>query len=125
MSQCIKDVHETFNKIFKIIIIHCLRKCLATTPEMQRNIEYYISILFPLANSLAGMSRSVTIAVAYIMSITSLRWNEALKVVRGARAVSNPNSGFQKQLQDFESSKLPEVSNYPDTPKFHYCGVYV
>jgi len=55
------------------------------------------------------MSRSVTIVVAYIMSITSLRWNEALKVVRGARAVSNPNSGFQKQLQEFETNKLAEV----------------
>jgi len=66
--------------------------------------------------SLAGMSRSVTVAVAYIMTITNLRWNEALKVVRGARPVSNPNSGFQKQLQDFESSKISEVSTY------HYSG---
>ncbi|CAL8070361.1 unnamed protein product [Orchesella dallaii] len=61
-----------------------------------------------LIHCLAGMSRSVTIAVAYIMSATTLRWNDALKVVRGARAVSNPNSGFQKQLQEFESTKLPE-----------------
>ncbi|CAG7831160.1 unnamed protein product [Allacma fusca] len=61
-----------------------------------------------LIHCLAGMSRSVTIVIAYIMSITSLRWNEALKVVRGARAVSNPNSGFQKQLQEFESTRLAE-----------------
>lgn len=59
--------------------------------------------------SLAGMSRSVTVAVAYIMSVTSLSWREALKVVRAGRAVANPNFGFQRQLQDFETYKLVEV----------------
>lgn len=55
------------------------------------------------------MSRSVTVAVAYIMSITNLSWKEALKVVRVGRAVANPNVGFQRQLEDFESSRLQEV----------------
>lgn len=59
--------------------------------------------------SLAGMSRSVTVAVAYIMSVTSLNWKEALKVVRAGRSVANPNLGFQRQLQEFESYKLVEV----------------
>lgn len=54
------------------------------------------------------MSRSVTVAVAYIMSVTDLSWKEALKVVRAGRAVANPNTGFQKQLQDFENFKLIE-----------------
>lgn len=35
-----------------------------------------------LIHCLAGMSRSVTVAVAYIMSVTNLSWREALKVVR-------------------------------------------
>jgi hypothetical protein len=49
--------------------------------------------------------------VAYILSITSFQLDDAQKVVRGARPVSNPNSGFLKQLQDFESSnKLFEVN---------------
>ena len=56
------------------------------------------------------MSRSVTVAVAYIMSITNLSWKEALKVVRVGRSVANPNVGFQRQLEDFESSRLQEVS---------------
>lgn len=60
--------------------------------------------------SLAGMSRSVTVAVAYIMSVTSLNWKEALKVVRVGRSVANPNSGFQQQLEDFEMTKLYDVS---------------
>lgn len=57
------------------------------------------------------MSRSVTVAVAYIMSVTNLNWKEALKVVRVNRAVANPNSGFQKQLQEFENTRITEVSN--------------
>nr|CAD7588010.1 unnamed protein product [Timema genevievae] len=57
---------------------------------------------------LAGMSRSVTVAVAYIMSVTTLNWKEALKVVRVGRSVANPNFGFQKQLQEFEAFKLLE-----------------
>lgn len=56
------------------------------------------------------MSRSVTVAVAYIMSTTNLSWKEALKVVRVGRAVANPNVGFQQQLQDFESTRLAEVN---------------
>ncbi|KAF4529046.1 hypothetical protein B566_EDAN017342 [Ephemera danica] len=53
-----------------------------------------------LALSLAGMSRSVTVAVAYIMSVTNLGWKEALKVVRVGRAVANPNLGLALGPQD-------------------------
>lgn len=62
-----------------------------------------------LIHCLAGMSRSVTVAVAYIMSVTQLSWKEALKVVRTGRSVANPNLGFQVQLQEFEIFKLAEV----------------
>ncbi|KAJ8940853.1 hypothetical protein NQ314_010556 [Rhamnusium bicolor] len=58
--------------------------------------------------SLAGMSRSVTVVVAYIMSVTHLSWKEALKVVRAGRAIANPNLGFQKQLEEFECTRLLE-----------------
>lgn len=63
-----------------------------------------------LIHCLAGMSRSVTVAVAYIMSVTPLSWRESLKVVRTGRSVANPNHGFQVQLQDYELYKLTEVS---------------
>ncbi|XP_063695661.1 dual specificity protein phosphatase 15 [Culicoides brevitarsis] len=61
-----------------------------------------------LIHCLAGMSRSVTVCVAYIMSVTNLNWQEALKVVRSGRQIANPNKGFQSQLQDFEMFKLEE-----------------
>lgn len=54
------------------------------------------------------MSRSVTVAVAYIMSVTTLNSKDALKVVRAGRNVANPNLGFIKQLEEFECLRLVE-----------------
>ncbi|ROT82755.1 hypothetical protein C7M84_024087, partial [Penaeus vannamei] len=59
-----------------------------------------------LIHCLAGMSRSVTVAVVYVMCVTSLSWRDSLKAVRGARNVANPNVGFLKQLQDFETDRM-------------------
>ena len=56
------------------------------------------------------MSRSVTVAVIYVMSVTSMNWRDALKAVRGARHVANPNAGFLKQLNDFDAQRLTDVS---------------
>ncbi|KAG8442455.1 hypothetical protein GDO86_011299 [Hymenochirus boettgeri] len=54
-----------------------------------------------LVHCLAGVSRSVTLVVSYVMTITDLGWEDALSAVRVARTCANPNSGFQKQLEDF------------------------
>ena len=51
----------------------------------------------------------MTVAVVYVMCVTSLSWRDALKAVRGARTVANPNVGFLRQLQDYESERLTEV----------------
>lgn len=59
-----------------------------------------------LIHCLAGMSRSVTICVAYIMSTSNLNWRDALRVVRVGRKIANPNAGFQIQLQEFENNKV-------------------
>lgn len=59
--------------------------------------------------SLAGVSRSVTIAAAYIMTITPLSWREALNCIRGVRNGANPNFNFQKQLQKYQNEGLDQV----------------
>uniref|UniRef100_A0A8D9A6S9 Dual specificity protein phosphatase 15 n=1 Tax=Cacopsylla melanoneura TaxID=428564 RepID=A0A8D9A6S9_9HEMI len=107
-------IHDAARKLHPDI--HYLCVLASDTPE--QNLAQY----FPLCNDfihaarlrgghvlihcLAGMSRSVTVTIAYIMSVTSLNWKEALKVVRVGRAIANPNNGFQKQLQDFECFRL-------------------
>lgn len=60
--------------------------------------------------SLAGVSRSVTLVIAYIMTVTGLGWQEALAAVKVARPCAGPNLGFQHQLQEFEASQADQVS---------------
>ncbi|XP_042573627.1 dual specificity protein phosphatase 22-B-like isoform X2 [Cyprinus carpio] len=61
-----------------------------------------------LVHCLAGVSRSVTLVVAYLMTVTTLGWQEALAAVKVARPCASPNVGFQKQLQEFETSQLQQ-----------------
>jgi protein-tyrosine phosphatase len=55
-----------------------------------------------LVHCYAGMSRSVTIAVAYLMQEHQMKMDEALRLIRQKRPYSEPNPGFMKQLAEFE-----------------------
>lgn len=57
------------------------------------------------------MSRSVTVALAYVISVTSLDGRAALQAVRAVRPIANPNDGFLKQLAHFEDHNLEQVRN--------------
>lgn len=70
-------------------------------------ISYYCASL--PSYSLAGVSRSVTLVVAYIMTVTRLGWSDALAAVKIARPCAAPNLGFQHQLQEFESTQADQV----------------
>ncbi|XP_061197092.1 dual specificity protein phosphatase 22-like [Saccostrea echinata] len=59
-----------------------------------------------LVHCLAGVSRSVTVTAAYMMTVTDYGWKDCLNAVRGARTYSNPNFGFQKQLQTYYAEKV-------------------
>lgn len=50
----------------------------------------------------AGVSRSVSIVTAYLMSTKKLTVQQALDVVRSCRPSAKPNQGFMKQLEVFE-----------------------
>ncbi|XP_076828359.1 dual specificity protein phosphatase 22-B isoform X3 [Brachyhypopomus gauderio] len=65
-----------------------------------------------LVHCLAGVSRSVTLVVAYIMTVTSVGWQDALAAVRVVRPCAGPNPGFQKQLQEFENTQAPEFREW-------------
>ncbi|KAL8564593.1 hypothetical protein ACOMHN_032149 [Nucella lapillus] len=59
-----------------------------------------------LVHCLAGVSRSVTVTAAYLMTAANMNWRDALNAIRGARNHANPNFGFQKQLQTYETEGL-------------------
>ncbi|XP_063156092.1 dual specificity protein phosphatase 15 [Candoia aspera] len=58
-----------------------------------------------LVHCLAGISRSTTIILAYLMAVTQLGWHEALEAVKAVRPVANPNLGFCRQLEEFGRSR--------------------
>ncbi len=59
----------------------------------------------------AGISRSVSIVVAYLMYCRRLSLSEALGQVITARPKAQPNEGFMKQLQVYETSLLNEIDS--------------
>ena len=56
----------------------------------------------------AGISRSSTIAAAYIMKENGESLDSALELVKRARPIAKPNPGFMKQLRMFEKELFGE-----------------
>lgn len=50
----------------------------------------------------AGISRSPTIIIAYVMKHLKIGFEDAYKLVKKSRLSINPNAGFISQLQDYE-----------------------
>jgi protein-tyrosine phosphatase len=69
--------------------------------------------------SLAGVSRSVTVTAAYMMTVTNYGWKDCLNAVRGARSYANPNFGFQRQLQTFDVEKVSSVKAF----EYLFCSL--
>ncbi|KAL8100265.1 uncharacterized protein LOC141683475 [Apium graveolens] len=71
-----------------------------------------------LVHCFAGISRSVTVIVAYLIKKRGLRSSEALEHVKSKRAIASPNPGFLLQLQNFERSlRACEAINNLNKPK--------
>lgn len=47
----------------------------------------------------AGISRSVSVTIAYLILCCGMSYNEAYEKVKGARKHSRPNDGFLNQLK--------------------------
>ncbi|KAK7493217.1 hypothetical protein BaRGS_00015554 [Batillaria attramentaria] len=59
----------------------------------------------------AGISRSATIVLAYLMKAKGLSLNDAFTYLRSKRPSSFPNSGFMIQLKTFEDSLAKETES--------------
>jgi protein-tyrosine phosphatase len=56
-----------------------------------------------LVHCTMGMSRSSTIVIAYLMQYKGMLLADAMNMAKDRRAMVSPNSGFMKQLIDFEA----------------------
>lgn len=56
-----------------------------------------------LVHCRAGISRSSTIVIAYLIQKDRLSFEDALQLVRSSRPIVMPNKGFVKQLKKLAS----------------------
>ena len=55
-----------------------------------------------LIHCMAGVSRSSTVTIAYLMKTKNIKFNQAFEFVKEKRNKINPNNGFKKMLNQFE-----------------------
>lgn len=87
--------------------------CEKILPWLDRSVEFIekakASNARVLVHCLAGISRSATIAIAYIMKRMDMNLDEAYRFVKEKRPTISPNFNFLGQLLDFEKKiKSPE-----------------
>jgi protein-tyrosine phosphatase len=69
----------------------------------------------------AGISRSVTVMLAYLMFFEGMILEDALKHLRQRRPQANPNRGFMRCLKKFENQLLaPYYSSDPANLSKYY-----
>uniref|UniRef100_A0A4W5L9Y8 protein-tyrosine-phosphatase n=1 Tax=Hucho hucho TaxID=62062 RepID=A0A4W5L9Y8_9TELE len=91
--------------------------CEKILPWLDRSVEFIekakASDGCVLVHCLAGISRSATIAIAYIMTRMDMSLDEAYRFVKEKRPTISPNFNFLGQLLDFEK-KIKTPGSHPD-----------
>ena len=87
-----------------------IQKSIDVTDDFKTNIIQYFKECFSFIEGndkifihcAAGMSRSPTIVIAYLMWKKHIFLDEAIKIVREKRPLISPNSNFMNQLKIFQ-----------------------
>ncbi|XP_064908587.1 dual specificity protein phosphatase 22 isoform X1 [Columba livia] len=116
----ILSIHDSARPMLEGVKYLCIPAADSPSQNLARHFRESIKFIHEcrltgegcLVHCLAGVSRSVTLVVAYIMTITDFGWEDALSVVRAARSCANPNMGFQRQLQDFEKHDVNQFRQW-------------
>ena len=86
LDNCEEDISQIFEKAFEII----------------ENVRLNGGKVLVHCN--AGISRSATICIAYLMKTEGISMGEALKMVKDKRKCVAPNFGFMLKLMKFEDT---------------------
>lgn len=110
------DTNE--NKAIKLVrSIHC--KCINIADSSDQNLTKFFDEAHQfidearrkkcniLVHCLAGISRSPTIAIAYLMRVNSLPLQDAYNLVKQCRPQIDPNLSFMGQLMVYEKTLQP------------------
>ncbi|KAK0135129.1 Dual specificity protein phosphatase 22-A [Merluccius polli] len=84
--------------------------CINAADASSQNLSQYFKecIGFIHECRLNGVSRSTTMVVAYLMTVTPYSWEECLAAVKAVRSFVGPNCGFQQQLQEYQMTNVSE-----------------
>uniref|UniRef100_A0A8C6Y9E6 Dual specificity phosphatase 22 n=1 Tax=Naja naja TaxID=35670 RepID=A0A8C6Y9E6_NAJNA len=121
----ILSIHDSARPMLEGIKYLCIPAADSPSQNLARHFKESIVFIHEcrlrgegcLVHCLAGVSRSATLVVAYIMTVTDFGWEDALSIVRVSRSYASPNTGFQQQLEDFEKK---DVAQFRDWLKAKY-----
>ena len=77
-----------------------------------------------LVHCIQGISRSVTLVMAYLIFKNKLTYDKAFNIVQSKREISSPNFGFSIQLQNFYLRLNEPASKYRYIPKIFAVGSF-
>merc|ERR1712228_736386 len=72
-----------------------------------------------LVHCRAGVSRSASVVIAYLMEFQGYTLHDAFFLVRSHRSVITPNPGFMDQLIQYEAEKKDCEESTIDENKYH------
>jgi len=67
-----------------------------------------------LVHCIGGVSRSSTMVIAYVMTLTGWSWRQAFECVKGRHMRACPNGNFQRQLKEFEKKAANKKGSRED-----------
>ncbi|XP_023790266.1 dual specificity protein phosphatase 22-A-like [Cyanistes caeruleus] len=113
----ILSVHNHAKPVLEDMTYLCISASDSSTQNLLQHFKECIQFIHEcrlagggcLVHCLAGVSRSSTILVAYLMTVTELGWESCLAATKAVRSYVSPNPGFQQQLQEYERTLLQEV----------------
>ena len=102
-------VYKEYDHIeYKIINIEDSVRSHFTPEILDDAIDFIRSATSPvLIHCRAGISRSATVAMAYLMVVKKMTYREARNFVQAKRPCASPNTTFLKDLREYESKIIP------------------
>jgi Dual specificity phosphatase, catalytic domain len=104
--NCAKEVPDYFKGDFNFQYLHLM---LNDVPDENISRIFNVSAQFigealdnggvVLVHCWAGVSRSVTVVIYYLVTTLGISGNQALEGIRKQRPIANPNRGFMEQLK--------------------------
>lgn len=112
----ILSVYNNAKPVYEDMTYLCIHAADASTQNLLQHFKECIGFIHEcrlnggacLVHCLAGVSRSTTMVVAYLMTVTHYSWEECLTAVKAVRSFVGPNYGFQQQLQEYQNTKVSE-----------------